>query len=392
MKVLWLTADALRRDYLGCYGAKINTHTVDNLAKEGVKFDQAITAATWTPPSTAAFISGIYPHRLGIQHFFSPWNPKVKTIFHYFADAGYEVGSFVFEDLFSKYPFARVQGVFRDYQKPLAWIKKNSKKEFFLYLHYFWTHGPYEPQDSAEAWSSANHKLLKMLREDPDGVEKCKKLYKKAVERMDEEWLSPILDTLEKEGILDETLIIFTSDHGESWGERIKDKSKIRVNFDLHGRFLYDELLRVPLILRMPDILPAGSVIKEQVRTVDIMPTILDIAGIERDRYPIDGLSLMDYFNNRKGRRDRLAISSATDDKFKKIAKIAIRTPKWKMIWTIEDDFVELYNLDTDPGESRNVADNYSIIKNKVSFLKKLLLRKVIKNEKKENTTIETLV
>lgn len=371
MKVLWLTADALRRDYLGCYGAKINTPTVDSLAKDGVTFNQTITAATWTPPSTAAFISGIYPHRLGIRHFFTPWNPKVKTIFQYFSDASYEVGSYVFEDLFSKYPFARVQGVSRDYRKPLTWIKENSKKDFFLYLHYFWTHGPYEIQNSAKAWSAANHKLLRMLRKDAEGTEKCKDLYKNAVEMMSEDWLSSILNTLDKEGILDETLIVFTSDHGESWGERIKDKSKIRVNFDLHGRFLYDELLQVPLIFRLPDVLPTRSIINEQVRTVDIMPSILDIVGIEYDKYSIDGLSLLDYINNENREKDRFAISSATDATFKGIAKMAIRIPKWKMIWTFEEDSIELYNLENDPDENINVVEDYPRAADSLFFLLK---------------------
>jgi len=366
MNVLLLVVDALRSDYLGCYGNKdVNTHVVDNLAKEGVKFDQDISTATWTPPSTSAIISGIYPHKLGIYDFDTPFDPQIKTIFHYFLEKGYEVGSYVFDEkyLFSKFDFAKVQGNFRDFTKPLNWIKNNSDKKFFLYIHYYWIHGPYEPQDSAKAWSEANHKILAMLRTDTKGVEKCKKLYKRAVEKMSEEWLAQIIDTLERENILDDTLIVFTADHGESWGERIKDKSNIRVNFDLHGRFLYDELLRVPLIFRMPSELPTGITVKNQVRNVDIMPTILDIAGIEQCSQPIDGLSLRNMIFNKENNRELLAVSSASYVMYKTIvktiAKTSLRTPEWKLIWSLKENSLELYNLKTDPHETTNVVAKY---------------------------------
>jgi arylsulfatase A-like enzyme len=375
MNVLLLVVDALRSDYLGCYGnGEVKTTEVDTLAREGVKFDQAISTATWTPPSTSAIISGIFPHKLGIYDFDTVFNPQIKTIFHYFLENDYEIGSYVFDEkyLFSKFDFACVQGNFMDYTKPLNWIKKNKHKDFFLYLHYYWVHGPYEPQNSAEAWSKSNQKLLAMLREDPEGVEKCKTLYKKAVEVMSEEWLAQILNTLKEEDILDDTLIVLTSDHGESWGERIKDKSTIRVNFDLHGRFLYDELLKIPLIFRMPKYLPAGITVKRQVRNIDIMPTIIDIAGISQSQIT-DGVSLKSMiFKEMDGKKDDKmdknrglqAVSSAPDVEGKtimrQIAKISLRTLQWKLIWSLKESFEELYHLRDDPGETVNVAAEYT--------------------------------
>ena len=149
MNVLFLIVDCLRADYLGCYGnTNVHTPAVDKLASEGILFEKTIATATWTPPSMAAIFSGIYPHRLGMYKFEDPFLPNVKTLFHYFSEKKYRIGSYVFDEecLFKNFDKAKVQDNFRDFEKPLNWIKGNYKHNFFLFIHYYWVHGPYEPQ------------------------------------------------------------------------------------------------------------------------------------------------------------------------------------------------------------------------------------------------------
>lgn len=359
MNVLMLVVDSLRRDF--CYGSTTETPTVDTLAEDGTRFEQAISGATWTPPSMSSIFSGIYPHRLGMFDFDTPYPDEVEPLFSHFRDAGYDVGSFVFDEqhLFKNVPEANVVDNFRDYSRPLEWISDHADEEFFLFVHHYWVHGPYEPQDSAESWSEENDQIKRELRNDHEtAVEKYRQKYAWAVEEMSENWLRKIVERLEAEGILDETLIVFTGDHGESWGERYDDKSQITANFHLHGELLYDELIRVPLILRYPPEIPEGREVQSQVRHVDLFPTIMEMADLEpgRHEWKRDGESLRRVLDA-KNIGTRPAISAATDVEIEQLEKLSVRYPDQKLIWTMSDDRFELYDLEDDPGEACNIAD-----------------------------------
>jgi arylsulfatase A-like enzyme len=120
MNVLMLVADSLRRDF--CFSDETETGTLDGLIDEGVRFDQTISSATWTPPCMSSIFSGIYPHRLGMYDFSMPFPSDVHSLFQQFEAAGYEVGSYVFDEnyLFNDVPEANVEDNFRDYSKPRA--------------------------------------------------------------------------------------------------------------------------------------------------------------------------------------------------------------------------------------------------------------------------------
>lgn len=359
MKVLVLVVDSLREDF--CYGPETDTPTVDRLREEGTTFRQAISGATWTPPSMSSIFSGVYPHRLNMYDFESPFPEDVDSMFKSFEDEGYEVGSFVFDEdyLFNEVPEANVVDNFRDYERTHDWIDEHSDDDFFLFVHHYWVHGPYEPKESAEAWTEGNEEIKRDLRENhEEAVERCREKYADAVEEMSEEWLDGILGELERQGILDETLIVFTGDHGESWGERFDDKSEITKNFHLHGKLLYDELIRVPLVFRYPDEIPEGREIDEQVRHVDIQPTVTEISGVDvEDGIERDGRPLTDAFGEGDV-EDRTAVSSATDVNIEKLDKMSVRQPDRKLIKTFSTDEVELYDLQQDPGETENLADD----------------------------------
>ena len=149
-----------------------------------------------------------------------------------------------------------------------------------------------------------------------------------------------MLEELESLGLREETVFAFLSDHGESWGERFADKQEVQGVYHMHGATLYDEIVNVPLILSAPGRLDPGVVIS-QVRSVDLMPTLLELAGLPgaRDRRRV--VAAVDG--------DRPAVIAGTDKGA--LTKLAVRMPPWKLILDVESGEEKAYNLDLDPRE-----------------------------------------
>ncbi len=135
-------------------------------------------------------------------------------------------------------------------------------------------------------------------------------------------------------------MFVFLSDHGESWGERFTSKEDVKGVYHMHGATLYDEVVQVPLILSAPGQLDPG-VVTEQVRSVDLMPTLLELTDVPSGE--LDGISLFDEEG------DRPAIIAGTD--MGALTKLAVRVPPWKLILDVESGEEEAYRLDLDPRE-----------------------------------------
>ena len=264
-------------------------------------------------------------------------------------------------------PFARANTL---NEMALAWLKKQPDK-FFIWLHYMDVHTPYVPQkEYLKLFSSSSHNIIKelelylkikqgMRKINPEGIsEKDLKLlidlYDAEIRQVDAQ-VGFFLDELGKIGILDETLIIITADHGEEFFE--------------HGAFghakqhLYDELLHVPLIIYAPCI-GENIIINEQVELLSIAPIIVDILGLKRELDNFMGKSLLPLINgNKEGSKS--VISEASRN------KISYREPKWKCIFDNESKKYELYALYNDPNEKENVADRE---KEKVEEMKRKIL------------------
>src|SRR5215469_2198883 len=276
--VLLITIDTLRADHVGCYGAKnIETPTLDALARDGIVFDRAISQVPLTWPSHAAILTGTYPFQNGVQDFTGhPLSSQFRTIAEAFKQAGYATGavisSFVldrswglargfdyYDDAFSATAFQQrdLALVDRKAQESvdhaLRWLEKTAKRPFFLWLHLYDPHSPYDPPEP-----------YRTLYKD--------RLYDGEIGYADHE-LGRLIASLKRHGAYDNSVIALVSDHGESLGDHGERE---------HGFFVYNSTIHVPLIIKAPA--PPRFQRDHIVRAVEITAmgaTLLELAGVK---------------------------------------------------------------------------------------------------------------
>jgi N-sulfoglucosamine sulfohydrolase len=345
VNVVVYVSDALRTDHLGCYGARyVNTSTIDELAAGGVRYAQAISAAPWTAPSTTSIVTGVYAHHHGYLHWDATLDPSVETMFRAFSAHAYEVASFVFDTnyLFKDLPEANVLGTSETLDGAVEWLRATRERPFLLYLHNWATHMPYDiVHADRKNWLAAKQEVIAGIQSDSaSALEAMKERYREAVERQSEVLVASFLEELELLGLRENTVVAFLSDHGESWGERFPTKDDVKGVYHMHGATLFDEIVQVPLVLSAPGRLEP-AVVEPQVRTVDLVPTLLELAG--QPARESDGESLLHVDG------DRPAVIAGTD--MGTLTKLAIRLPPWKLILDVESGEEEAYRLDVDPRE-----------------------------------------
>jgi len=344
--VVWV-ADALRVDHVGCYGGPVATPTVDELAANGVRFDQAISAAPWTAPSTASMITGLYPHHHRYLHWDAELDVAQPTLFTVAAAYGYDTGSFVFDEryLFRDFAEANVAGTSERLDGVVEWLRGRGSKPFCLWFHSWTTHMPYGVLHSErKEWRQAKDDIIAGIQSgDPAALEALRESYRQSVERESEQYFAGFLQALDDLSLRDSTVVAFVSDHGESWGERYADKTQVKGTYHMHGADLYDEIVRVPLILSAPARL-APAVVSSQVRLIDLMPTLLEDAQIDG----IDGMSLRPLVEGTED-GDRPALIVGTDKGA--VSQLALRQPPWKLVVHLQSGEEEAYRLDEDPHE-----------------------------------------
>lgn len=415
--IIIVVIDALRARNLGCYGYSMKTSpNIDKLAKEGVLFEDAYCCINTTDPSLTTMFSGKYPTSHGIinhgpkitEEEIREFNrkgiillPEILKSRGYTTVAidwlrrwhrrgyiqygviNYKYPTFLFPFLRILFPFLRKRRSFK-IRKPtedartisdqaINIIRKNRKKKFFLFIHYWDTHTCYNPpkgyvekfrqkkdgegQTIEEVLDKlGNPEWRSYIRRCVKGAQRTSEIiarYDGAIAFIDHE-IGRLIDALEECGILEQTLIVLTSDHGESLTDH-------GIYFTHHG--LYDETIHVPLIIRS-DGLPKNKRIKGFVQHVDVVPTILDFLGIEVG-VDFDGKSLVPLVNNEiKTLRSFVYVVEAHTQR-----KRAIRTYGYKYIHALSEegaicrscervhgDTEELYDLNKDPGEVKNMV------------------------------------
>ncbi|MEQ8766982.1 MAG: sulfatase-like hydrolase/transferase [Planctomycetota bacterium] len=350
--ILLITLDTTRADRLGCYGfERPVSPNLDALAGRGVLFEQAVSATPVTLPSHTTILTGLYPPAHGVRDNGAFRLPEgVPTLATRLAARGYRTGAFV-----AAYPLDSAFGLARGFdhydddtsdptrpkfeflfdersasvvtQAALEWIRKqDGETPLFTWVHYFDPHAPYQPPPPFDA----------EYEDDP---------YAGEIAFMDAS-IGDLLEGYEEARDLEHTIVAVTADHGESLGEHGEPH---------HGLFIYDATQRVPLLLAGPG-LPRGKRIGEmQARTVDLMPTLLDLAGLTVPG-DLHGQTLMPALSAPASHPRHAYLESLS-------AELTYGWSRLEAVRTVAGKFIrapkpELYDLQVDPEESENIASS----------------------------------
>jgi choline-sulfatase len=345
--IFLITIDTLRADHLHCYGYQpIETPALDSLAKDGVRFSQAFTPSPITNTSHTSILTGLLPSSHGVTDFAVALAPTRPTWAELLKKNGYHTAAFIgavildsktlapgldrgfdFYDNFPQHPqtrarWGRVERRGMDVaQRAENWLTAHPAGPHFIWVHLYDPHDPYEPP----APYSEKYK---------------NRLYDGEIAYADSA-LGNFISYLKRAHWYESAVMVVVGDHGEGLGEHHEET---------HGIFLYDSTTHVPLILKLPSHRAAGEVVQSQVRTTDILPTILDLLRIPAPAH-LDGQSLEPYVNATTS-ADRTAF--AETDYPLRFGWAPLRSVRAEGFKFIEAPKPELYDLDIDPGELEN--------------------------------------
>lgn len=355
--VLLVTFDTTRADHIGCYGRAIaRTPNVDRLAAEGARFASAYSSIPLTCPSHATMLTGKYPIAHGVRdNSLFVLGPEQRTLAEILKERGYRTGASIggfplvaryglnqgfdfyddrltepFDDVLGGRPprpslFLERRVAARVNEPAVEWLARKPSQPFFLWIHYYDAHQPYQPHVPYN----------ELFADNP---------YDGQIAYADES-LGVILDRLKKLGLYENTLIVFTSDHGEGMNEH---------NELTHSYLLYDTTLHVPLIVRPPSG-ALGRVVDGRVRLVDIAPTVLDLLGVPIPG-DMQGRSLVPLLDGKgDGKADRTHYAETLSPRLSQNwgELRALFDGPWKYIHGPKP---ELFEIRADPRELTNLA------------------------------------
>jgi arylsulfatase A-like enzyme len=384
--VIWIAVDTLRADRLSSYGHSDSTSPhLDALAADGIRFHDAISTAHWTRPAFASLFTGKTPARHGVLRPLLPLAAEHTTLAERFRAGGWITHAVLYKPYL--YADGHDQGfdswfnvpqiatfAEQNLRKALIWLQRNGDRRFFLFLHF---DDPHQPLTQPPAFIAAADRTemralgLRLpvqveddhvaLRDARSGsvvrCERCaaetarfrrlaRRLYDDEVSFVDDR-IGALIAYLKQRGLYDDALIAFVSDHGET----LWDHDEIYGHSGEAG--LYDELIRVPLILKPPAGLglPRGAVVRTQVRAFDLMPTLLELAGLAPEE-GLDARSLVPLLRDGDGAEaeGRVAFSQS------KRGAVAVRHAGFKFVSELSPPRERLFDLGADPGERNDVA------------------------------------
>jgi choline-sulfatase len=345
--VFLITIDTLRSDHVHCYGyQQIRTPAIDALAKQGTRFTQAFTPSPITNSSHTSILTGLLPSSHGVSDFGVPLSAQHPTLAELLEKQGYRTAAFIgsaildsntlapgldrgfeFYDNFSektetKSRWGRLERRGMDVaQRAEKWLSAHPEAPRFVWVHLYDPHDPYEPPAPySEIYKD--------------------RLYDGEIAYADSA-LGHFIAYLKKRAWYEGALIVLVGDHGEGLGEHREDT---------HGIFLYDSTTHVPLIVKLPNTQEAGRVVDGQVRTTDILPTVLDLLGIPA-LPKLDGVSLKPSIFG--SQTEPLTAFGETDYPLR-FGWAPLRSVRRDGSKFIEAPRPELYDLHSDPRELRN--------------------------------------
>lgn len=379
--LILISIDTLRADRLGCYGYPRPTSPfLDRQARAGVLFEEASATSSWTYPSHASMFTGLYPGRNGATELKQRMRADVSSLAEWLTARGFQAAGVVSSTLFLGYGlergFASLEYVEPGGVEPsgvtakaLAWLEKVDRSQpFFFLVHYLDPHSdygalpefaapfvePYEGPATGKSEQLFEH-IQGFRRFSPEDARHLGNLYDAGVRQQDAE-LEKLFAALERAGLLADTLVVLTSDHGEEFLEH---------GGVMHGLAQYEESVRVPLLLWGPGV-PADVRVPAGVSLVDLMPTALDLLGLPAPA-GLDGISLRPLWEAPEVERAPRALFIEADmDPPGPTARtmvpgddMAVRRGKHKLVLDSKTGAVRLYDLEWDPGETRDVQAEF---------------------------------
>lgn len=381
-KVILVSLDTLRADHLGCYGYSRETSPyLDALSRESVLFENVYAQSSWTLPSHTSMLFSLNSASHQVYYNDQRIDPSLPSLASLLQKAGFLPYAFTGGGYVSSiYGFAkgfhwyeepaggRHAPLARDEAERLAnyasqWIKANQDKPFFLFLHTFQIHGPYDTpppwnkkflHENAKWTRIALRKYLESWEKEPnftpEEIQNIIDLYDAEIFYTDATLIKNLIETLKSTGIFDQTMLIVTSDHGEEFYEH---------HGWLHGQTLYEEQLRVPLIIKFPHSRYKGHRLQPKVRLIDILPTIMETLRLSYPAKSFEGRSLLPVIEGRET-SDRVFISDLALKEVKNPCPALMATNQGDMKVIVEKAVdtiknMEIYNLAQDPHEHKNL-------------------------------------
>jgi arylsulfatase A-like enzyme len=389
--VIVILEDALRADHLSCYGYGRTTSPIkDAFAGEGVRFARCYAQATKTRFSCPSFMTSLYPTATGVEGI---WNLHgaldenyvtlaevlrrrgfVTASIHQNPNAGSPAGL----DQGFSYLFENVAGRAKELYSglPLRWIEERHDRNFFLYLHLADPHEPYHPPEGFRTWfeelespSTGGSAVRRLDRQDPEWVQEARRALYDGEISFNDHWFAVFLERLDDLGLADDTLVVFMADHGEHLGEHDRWS---------HNPPGYVEVLHTPLIMVYPHRFQRGLVVDEIVQNLDIMPTILDLAGVDDELLLMQGDSLVPLMTENPKHAWRRNLAYSEEALLKKSRQDprpygSIFFDRWHALDSVYAP-MELFDLERDPFETTRLRSNHALKARIPAFLRDMQL------------------
>ncbi len=327
--VVLISIDTLRPDHLSCYGYKRRTSpSLDALARDSALFEETYASSPWTLPSHVSLFTSLSGITHQVYEFRDRIDPGLTMLAEVlrrnnffcsaFTGSGYVDSVYGFSKGFDVYRESEGLTTLKDSAEQVSqaasrWLGRNAAKSFFLFVHTYQVHTPYScppPYNTAFLGENPRWRRLNLLNY-LGGISGIFKplpeqerqniidLYDGEISYVDDKLIKPLLEKLKELGLYDRTMIVLTSDHGEEFFEH---------GSWMHGQDLYEEALRVPLIIKFPGSKYRGERIPSRVRLIDVMPTILEELAIGAKSLPMEGKSLIPVIRG-KSTHDRTVLA-----------------------------------------------------------------------------------
>jgi arylsulfatase A-like enzyme len=380
VNVLFILVDTLRADRLGAYGYERDTSpNLDALAATGIRFAQQVSQSSWTKCSMASLWTGLYPVRTRVLRSYDAISPEARMPAEVFQEAGFRTAAiwrngwiapnFGFSQGFEIYlsPRARqeIRGPLRRLENPnitlegddgdiihsaIEFLRAHGHERWFLYLHMMDVHQYAYAEESALFGTSYGD------------------IYDNAIHWVDS-LLAPLFEELEQRGLRERTFIVFSSDHGEAFGEH---------NGEGHARDVYGEVTQTPLILAPPVRLEPGIVVEARSENVDLWPTMLDLLGLP-PLPDVDGESLVPQIvaaaaGDSRPDEEGLAFAQL-DQTWARVEgrprpMVAVNEGRWRLIFrALRPRHSELYDKWEDQAEQRDLAEEQPEVAERLNAL-----------------------